>query len=337
MSDLISTRFQSTLSHTNDALLHTSRLLSTTTGLKSTLSTILFTSTLLHSYLTPFLLLRYRTAFATPHSSTSVPSKPSAPRDPSAPFTIPESLRTLTASKLSRTCSSLRSLSQTAADAWLFLRLFDLFHLYQHAHDIWEKPHRDPAVKTLLWAEVGSAACFHALENVAFLSMKWVLPGMGGPSFGDAKRLMRWSGYFWVAGTVLEGLRLARVWQLGWREELGAEKEEEEGVEGFVEVSGEEVETVGSGSEKVKSEELENEALGTDVKGHEGEGVVQVESKELERRWRIKVRNAVDCLPMALHWRYMSPMEGPNMEGLQGVLGLVPSVVWLRDAWWQTA
>jgi hypothetical protein len=118
----------------------------------------------------------------------------------------------------SRLRTSLQSLAQITAEVLLFLRLSGLFHIYRHAHETWTTPHRDPAIKALLWVELALAACFQALENVAFLALKGILPG---PQ--EAAKWMAVSNRVWMARMLLSFLRMLRVRQLRWREELGAE------------------------------------------------------------------------------------------------------------------
>ncbi|KAK5167481.1 uncharacterized protein LTR77_007180 [Saxophila tyrrhenica] len=196
-------------------LLHTSRLLSTSSGIESTLSTIFFTSTIAHVSIYQFLLDRHkRLAKQAARQPTFLEAR--------AAFSA-----ALPAPKLSRTCVALRVLARTSGESWMFLRLLGLFHVYRWAHDIWEKPHRDPAIKVLLWVEVGMAACAQAMENVVYLALKGILPGKR-----KAAKWMVVSDRLWTAQVVLEMLKLARVWQMGWREELGAEKRDDEvGVE----------------------------------------------------------------------------------------------------------
>jgi hypothetical protein len=265
-------------SSTDNFLVHASRLLSTSSGIDNTLSTVLFTATLLHSQLTRILARRYERlalALASKADTTLLPGQ-----------TIVASI-TPPPSKLSRTCASLKTLALTSGEMWMFLRLFGLFHIYRWAREFWEASHRDPSIKLLMWMQIAAASTFQAIENVAYLASKGILPG--------EKRAMRWmaiSNRFWMLQVVLEGLRLLRVRQLGWREELGAESEEKE---------------------------------------------MKVQSDALRKRWRRDFYANAGWLPMTLHWSYEHESNSPVPEAWQGVVGLIPSIVGLQDAWRETA
>ena len=118
-----------------------------------------------------------------------------------------------------------------------------------------------------------------------------------------------------MAQIVLEGLRLLRVRQLGWDEELGAEKME--------------VET------EQKTEVRKEGAEGMEKDGKEGE--VSVQSAALEKRWKRDFYANAGWLPLTLHWSYVDESESPISEVWQGLCGLVPCVHGLWDAWGATA
>ncbi|KAK3708307.1 hypothetical protein LTR37_011572 [Vermiconidia calcicola] len=189
------------LSHrTNVFLLHTSRLLSTSTGIDNTLSTLIFTSTLLHSQLTRLLSARYEKlalALASQASKSMLPGE-----------TVIASIEP-PVSRLSKTCAGLKALAETSAE---------------RAHEIYNTPPRDPAIKLLLWAQVGAGATFQVIENIAYLASKGILPGRRCEE--SWPRWMALSNRFWMAQVVLEGLRLLRVRQLNWNEEFGAQSED---------------------------------------------------------------------------------------------------------------
>lgn len=63
---------------------------------------------------------------------------------------------------------------------------------------------------------------FQGIENFAYLASKDILPGRR-----KAPKWMAVSNRFWMAQILLEGLRLLRVRQMGWREELGAQNQNE--------------------------------------------------------------------------------------------------------------
>ena len=205
-------------SRRTDALLkRTSSLLSTSSGIENTIGTILFTATLLHSQLSRMLERRYEKlalALASKASQAILPGETIV-----ASIEAPES-------RLALTCAGLKSLSETCADVWMFLRLFGLFHIYRWASEFYETQHKDAVVKILVWMQIGSAAMFQLIENIAYLASKGILSGKTWE-----RRSTRWmavSSRFLMGQFILEGLRLLRVRQLNWNEEFGAEKQDDQ-------------------------------------------------------------------------------------------------------------
>ena len=202
-----------------DALLRRiSSLLTSSSGIENTIGTVLFTATLLHSQLTRILERRYENlalALASKASEAILPGETIV-----ASIEAPES-------KLAKTCVGLKALSDACADVWMFLRLFGLFHIYRWASEFNENQHRDPIVKILVWLQIGSAAMFQGVENIAYLASKGVLSGKGWEQ--RSSRWMAISSRFLFSQFALEGLRLLRVRQLNWDESLGAEKKDDEG------------------------------------------------------------------------------------------------------------
>ena len=209
---------KSTSTRTSAFLNHASRLLSTSSGIDNTIATILFTSTLLHSQLTRVLSRRYEKMALVLASKASQAILPGE--------TIVASIEP-PVSKLSRTCAGLKALADTSADVWMFMRLFGLFHIYRWASEFYRTQHRDFVLKSLVWLQIGSAALFQILENIAYLASKGVLNG--GKWEQRATRWMAISSRFWMGQVMLEGLRLLRTRQLNWNEELGAEKKDDDG------------------------------------------------------------------------------------------------------------
>lgn len=108
----------------------------------------------------------------------------------------------------------------------IFLRLWGLVGIYAWAKRAWTEkaPHRDLVMRGLAWAQILCSTGFQACENVAFLAQKGVV--LKGEKWrGWEGMLWRWSSRFWLASVGLEGVRLARVRQLGFGEEGAEEKE----------------------------------------------------------------------------------------------------------------
>lgn len=109
----------------------------------------------------------------------------------------------------------------------MFLRLWRLVGIYELARTTAVKPPRDPIIKTLIWARVGSEAGFQVLENAAFLISR-ALSGVDEGVWSKREtRLWIWGYRLWAASTVFELLRLARIRQLRFREEFGAQGKRE--------------------------------------------------------------------------------------------------------------
>ena len=112
---------------------------------------------------------------------------------------------------------------------------------------------------------------------------------------------------FWLARQGLEVLRLGRVRQLRWREELGAE-----GLATTAEEGGE---------------------------GKEGGGVVRVESEELKKQWQRDVVFNLGWLPVRLYASFedQPPSQRPVSDSWFGAFGLMSSLILLQDSWRETA
>ena len=275
------------LTRTHSTLLHLSRLLSTTQGIEATLCTTAFTLTLLHSQLIRLLTRHYEKlalALANKASSQLLPGETVL-----ATISPPET-------RLSTICAGVKSGADLLLDFWIFTRLWALVHVYKWAREVYAKPPRDAIIKTLVWGQVGANAVFQLLENLAYLASKGVLRG--------EKWERRWptwmavSNRFWMVQVLLEGLRLLRVRQLSWNEDLGAEK----------------VDSQGNGEKEVK-----------------------IQSEALKKRWKREFYANAGWFPLTLHWSYVDEARSPVSEVWQGICGLVPGVILFQDVWRETA
>lgn len=204
------------LSSSSQHALHLARLTSTTSGFDSTLCLVSYTLTLLHSQLTRLLAAQYH-RLALQLASKVAPSIYQGE-------TVIASLEA-PRTRLSETTLATKRLADTIADVRIFLRLRGLLSIYAWAVDSYMRPSRDPAVKLLVWAQVGVNTAFQALENTAYLVSKGVLRGERWQE--REMKLWAWSCRFWVAHVVLEAARLLRVRGMGWREDLGAQSQGE--------------------------------------------------------------------------------------------------------------
>ena len=288
----VSTTFPAAFSNNNINRL--TRTLSTATGLDATLATACYTSLFLHTQL-PWLtggLLRASGRLSTSGSS------------------------------------SLRALYATLEDHRIVSRLFRLIPLYTTAVEAWRKPHRDPAVKALLYASLAAGTVFQVLENVALLTRRGVLNGEG------SRRREGWlwllSNRIWLAQLGLEILRLARVRQLKFREELGAERvmAEEKGLGD--EWQGDEWQGVEDGVVDGVAESTQ-QLMELSTKQ-----LVKVQSAELEKKWWRELYLTALSFPLAIHWSFINGTS-PISEAVFAGCGIVAGVIGLQDAWEEAA
>lgn len=263
---------------------HLTRTLSTATGLDAFLATACYTSLFLHTQL-PYFTGGFLRA------SSRVPTGSPA----------------------------LKALYNALEDHRIFSRLFGLFPLYTSVLEAWRKPHRDPAVKTLLYASLAAGTVFQVLENVALLVGKGVFRG---------ERLRDREGWFWavsnrfwLAQLGLEMLRLARVRQLRFREELGAERVVEP-----------EKETVWGEAGQDGVAERTQELMEASTKQ-----LIKVQSVELEKRWWRQLYVTAASIPLAVHWSFEDFSRSPVSEALFAGCGVIAGIIGLQDAWEESA
>lgn len=265
---------------------HLTRTLSTANGLDATLATACYTSLFLSTQL--------------PH------------------LTSGSFLRA--SSRLQTNTPALKALYTLLEDHRIISRLWGLIPLSSTIVEAWRTPHRDPIVKTLLYASLAAGTVFQVLENVALLTQHGVFRGEG------ARRREGWcwlvSNRWWLAQLGFEVLRLARVRQLKFREELGAEQ-----------VAGEDsdkeevwVESVQDGVAESTQELME---IGT-------RKLIEVQSAELEKRWWRQFYATALSIPLAVHWSFDEGMS-PVSEVLFAGCGMVAGVIGLQDAWEESA
>lgn len=177
-------------------------------------------------------------------------------------------------------------------------------------------------MRTLLFASLGCGTVFQVLENVALLTQHGCFRGEG------LRRREGWcwvvSNRWWLAQLAFEVLRLARVRQLKFREELGAEKVEEE-EEVWVEASAVQQDDVGGVAESTQ----ELMKVGT-------RKLMEVQSKELEKRWWRSFYATALSIPLAVHWSFDEGLS-PVSEVLFAGCGMVAGIIGLQDAWEETA
>lgn len=193
-------------------LLRTSHLLHTPLGLTSSLSSLFYLLALVHSQLTRLLEQRYASlaeSIATKASQSMLPGE-----------TLVATIEPPNVA-LRSACMRTSSAKQLVLDARLILRLKGLLDIYASARQTYDKPSRDAVIKSLAWAQMAAKAMHQFFENAAFLTNKGVL---GDQSWrGREAAWWKLSARWWLVQISLEALRLLRVRQLKFNEELGAE------------------------------------------------------------------------------------------------------------------
>jgi hypothetical protein len=120
-------------------------------------------------------------------------------------------------------------------------------------------------------------------------------------------------------------LRLARVRQLKFREELGAERVvgEEKGL-------GDEWQGADDGSVDGVAESTQQ------LVEQSTKQLVKVQSAELEKRWWRELYFTVLSFPQAIHWSFIQGTS-PINEAVFAGCGMVAGVIGLQDAWEEAA
>lgn len=268
---------------------HTHRLLSTPSGIDSLLCTAYYTLCLLHGQLTALLARKYTRLAETIAQNAS---KTMLPGETLVATIEPPHLR------LTETCASVKSIGDAIEDVRLFGRLPGLLRIYVQGKDAWRRQHRDPAVKALAYMKLVLRAGYQGFENAAFLVRRGVI--RSDYAVQREGKWWNWSARFWLAYTGVELLRLLRVRQMKFNEELGAEKI------------------------KVEKDGVEQE-------------VVEVKSKRLEEQWWKDLYSILGWLPASIHWSLGNDEDSPISESALGLGGVVPGAIALSEAWMKTA
>ena len=126
---------------------------------------------------------------------------------------------------LARWEAGTKSLATLVTDFRMFVRSWGLLGMYAWGRGLYLDPPSDAVIKAISWGQVSSMVMFQVYENLAYLAGKGVLRGQW---CNPAKQAQWWltSCRFWLAYTLLEFLRLLRVWQ------TGPSNSDVEGVEG---------------------------------------------------------------------------------------------------------
>ncbi|KAL2357429.1 hypothetical protein BJ546DRAFT_309688 [Cryomyces antarcticus] len=216
------------LSGADSTLGRLTRILSTTSGVDTTLLTLGYSLTLVSAQLQRTLekqLERFALSVVEKASDALLPGE-----------TLVATLPTPDG-PLAQLAAGSKAAADLIADFRIFLRLWGLLSIYQWAKSTYHSPPADGLLRRVAWAQVAVNAAYQYLENGAYLAQHGILPGR---SWTAAKqtRWWVWSSRFWAAHVVLDFVRLARVRQLRLRNRgaagvsgVGGEGEKEDRVE----------------------------------------------------------------------------------------------------------
>jgi hypothetical protein len=181
------------------------RLMSTPLGRDKTLCTLQYLLIVIHTQLSRLQGLHHRRYLI------SLSQKLGAVMLPGE--TIVATLAAQPETRLGHVIGGSKALADLISDFRCFARVVETLELYTWAKATWLTPPEDAVVKGAVWAQIASIVLYQYYENVAYLASKGVLRG---EAF-DKLRQDRWwlsSSRYWMAYIALEGVRLARTWQL---------------------------------------------------------------------------------------------------------------------------
>ncbi|EKG16537.1 hypothetical protein MPH_06313 [Macrophomina phaseolina MS6] len=218
---------QSSLRSTDTTLLRLAKLLSTPSGIDSTLCTINYTLTLVRAGLQKHLdskLRRLALGIAEKASDALLPGETLIASVPPTP-----AIR-----RLSRTVDGSKKLEGLISDFRIFVRMWGLLDLYLWGRDTYANPPKDAVVKSITWLQVVVNVLFQYMENVAYLASKGILNSDGWSGEAGAKRQTWWwvwSSRFWAAHVGLEFARLGYEWRRDSKQAAAEGEEKEEKLE----------------------------------------------------------------------------------------------------------
>lgn len=223
-------RLRKLLRASDTLLLRLTRLLSTPSGIDSTLCTLQYTLAFVHSRLAARLssqLAVIAESVAQKASEALLPGEALIASIPSPPATT----------RLVKTTEATKKLADLISDYRIFVRLWGLLGIYAWGRGTWTSPPKDKVVKAIVWAQVAVNALYQVLENGAYLASHGVLNSSGWQGEQGVKRQTRWwvwSSRFWAAHVGLEFGRLGYVWWERSKEDqkqVGLEKEDKLAIE----------------------------------------------------------------------------------------------------------
>ncbi|KAI9678731.1 MAG: hypothetical protein M1817_005788 [Caeruleum heppii] len=282
------------LHKTDTTISHLNRILSTPTGLDTTLSLLSYSTLLLSTLINRLTLTRLHNAAAELTSKAATTLLPGETLI--AQLSLPSGY-----AALARRGAQLKALAALVSDVRIFLRLWGLLGIWTWGRDTWRAPPRDGILRSIAYAQVFVNMFYQFLENGAYLGQHGVVSW----STTTQSRAWAWSSRFWACHVALDLGRLFRERHLR-----------------LSQTTQEDSTTHSERSEKhVDEKEKEVEANTR-------------ESQTFWDRWNRELLVNVAFAPLTLHWSLEEGLVGDGVVGALGsVAGVVGfREMWRRTA-----
>ncbi len=203
-------------------------------------------------------------------------------------------------SRIRRTTTRLRALTDRISDVRMFLRLWGLLGIWEWASEMWKNPPRDTIVMSITWAQIFASVMYQSLENGAYLAQHGVVDW---PSEKQTRAWI-WSSRFWAAHVALD---LGRLWRLNSARQQRSVSQSPKSL-------------AAPEDEHVDTEETKDTDIAVTRPHVHGED---------DKWWRQLYVNAAYA-PLTLHWS----LEGGAVSDLWiGILGTSAGLVGLKHLW----
>lgn len=204
-------------STTNSHITHLNRVLSTASGVDTTLILVQYTLTLVHSQLHRILNLNLRRLVTRLAANASKSVRPGD--------TVVATVRLPgPTSRLANMAASTKGMASMISDVRTFLRLWGLLGVYAWARGTYYDGPADPLLRSVAWAQIAANTAYYVLEHGAYLASKNILRDW---SAAKQARWWLWSGRCFAGHVALDYVRLLRTRQLrDEAREMGEEKED---------------------------------------------------------------------------------------------------------------
>ncbi|KAH8705286.1 hypothetical protein BGW36DRAFT_367282 [Talaromyces proteolyticus] len=181
------------LAKTDATILRLQKLLSTSAGQEVVLSTLNYSSQVLHYLLESYPLAALRARIR------SLLLQKLGGKAPAAPPPPPSSAR-----------PPLLAFSSLMSETRYTLRLFQLISIWSWGSSVYKSPPKDRTLRAIAYLEVLLILVYQALENVVYLASKGIAGQKLVSRIGGAKNWSLWSCRAWFGYVLLQFVRLRR-------------------------------------------------------------------------------------------------------------------------------